>query len=92
MTYVKVSLASTTQAVVALGKFLEELEKQRPRYLGDIRVARSADDGIIYVEAEYSDEEASMLVNERMAEVSTNILIDTGIYIVLAPGVKEHTA
>jgi hypothetical protein len=55
-----------------------------------LTVPEPVKDNVIYVEVGYRTEEESFLVGDRMAEVGTDILDNTGVLVALAPFVVEE--
>ena len=81
---VEVALSGSIVSVEALVRFLRNLEKSVPAPVGAPKVVMGGD-GVIYVKAEFATEEEAWQAGEKMAEVSTEIVEDTDVLIVLAP-------
>ena len=84
MTNVTVSVTGNIKTLEAVNKFLVALETIIPKFIGDVRVARG-EDNIILVEADYRNEEEADQALEATSEISTNILVATGTWVVLLP-------
>jgi hypothetical protein len=82
------SLVGDAKNLGALARFLETLETLSPEPVWAPKAIRG-EDNVIYVEVGYRTDEDTFRVGDRMAEVSADILDETGILVVLAPFVVE---
>jgi hypothetical protein len=82
------SLVGDAKNLTALARFLGIFETVSPEPVCPPKAIRG-EDNVIYVEAEYRTEEDTFRVGDRMAEVSADILDETGVLVVLAPFVVE---
>jgi hypothetical protein len=80
---IQISIEGSPRSVEALAKFLKELEVAYPDALHNASVI--ADEGILYVRAEFDSDEENLEAGDKMAEVSVGIQGETGVLVVLAP-------
>jgi hypothetical protein len=80
---VALNLKGTLHTLETVNKFLRTLETITPRYVGDLAIGEG-EDNVIFVEAEYLNEDEAFEASEKISIVSTNLLIETGVWIVLA--------
>ena len=81
---VEVAFAGSVKSVEALARFLTHLEGLVPPPIEAPKVMM-ADDGVIYVKAQFATEEEAWSAGETMAEVGADIVEETDILIALAP-------
>jgi hypothetical protein len=84
----QLSLIGDAKTLDALARFLRAFEQVSPEPVCPPKAIRG-EDNVIYVEVGYRTEEETFLVGDRMAEVGTAILEDTGMLVALAPFVVE---
>jgi hypothetical protein len=85
---VRVTIDGSPTSIEALAKFLQELESVYPDALYNANVI--ADQGVLYVRAEFCTDEENLEAGDRMAEVSVRIQEETGVLVVLAPRTRER--
>ena len=82
--HVEVKLFGSVMSVEALVRFLRDLERLVPVPISAPKVVMG-NDGVIYVKAGFATEEAAWQAEEKMAEVSAEIVEDIDVLVVLAP-------
>lgn len=71
-------------------RFIEALEKKYPE-IGEVATAGPGHDGTVYVYAPIpDDEDKDIEISEAMAKVSTQLLLDSGIYVLLMKRAPEN--
>jgi hypothetical protein len=79
-------------AQLAVRRYLEAMKRIFPD-LADQAVAGPGNEGTVYVYIPLpSDDELNIEIHEAMAEVGAQIVVDTGIVIVLMPSSLESPA
>lgn len=81
---ISLSITGQLQVFEVINRFLTALESVVPRYIGDIIVTKG-EDNIIFVEATYMNEEEANQALENVSTISSNLLSETGVWIVLSP-------
>jgi hypothetical protein len=84
----RLSLVGDTRNLGALARFLGIFETVSPEPLCPPKAIRG-EHNVIYVEVGYRTDEDTFRVGDRMAEVSADILDETGVLVVLAPFMVE---
>jgi hypothetical protein len=72
-----------------LAKFLERFERVSPEPVHPPK-AVLGEDNIIFVEVGYKTDDDAILIEERMAEVSADIVEEADVTVVLAPFVAAE--
>jgi hypothetical protein len=80
----RVAFPVDAKTLHVLAKFLERFEKIGPEPVHPPK-AVLGEDNIIFVEVGYKSDDDAILIGERMAEVSADIVEETGVLVALAP-------
>jgi hypothetical protein len=85
----RVTFPVDAKTLDALAKFLGRFEKISPEPVHPPK-AVLGEDNIIFVEVGYKSDDDAILVGDRMAEVSADIVEETDVTVVLAPFVAAE--